>query len=126
MTIGMTASMQVKAWPEFVMPGALVFSTAGSRDRDTIIKITHQQEGTTMAVTADSKRRSLSKFKRAESLEFRLIFVAAFAVFLFAATVERLIPIRRLLRGGEASAHQSLFEQAKAAANTCAAYAFMG
>ena len=85
----------------------------------------HQEE-TTMAVTADSKRRSLSKFKRAESLEFRLIFMAAFVVFLFTATVERLLPIRKLLHGTDVSAHQSLFEQAKAAANTCAAYAFMG
>jgi hypothetical protein len=85
-----------------------------------------QQKGTNMAVTADSRRRSFSKFKRAESLEFKLIYMAAFAVFLVAATVERIVPLRRLMLGSEAGTRKSILEQAKDAANTCAAYAFMG
>jgi hypothetical protein len=80
----------------------------------------------TMAVTTHSSRRSLSKFKRAESLEFRLIYIAAFVVFLIAATVERIVPLRRLLSGATAGARKSILEQAKDAANTCAAYSFMG
>ncbi len=86
----------------------------------------HHWKGMTMAATVDSKRRSLSKFKRAESLEFRLIYIAAFVVFLIAATVERIVPLRRLLSGGAAGARKSILKQAKDAANTCAAYSFMG
>ncbi len=84
---------------------------------------TERKESTTMAFTMDTRTRSLSKFKRTESLEFRLIFVAAFAVFLVAATVERLLPLSWFTRG---AARKSIVEQAKEAANTCAAYAFMG
>ncbi len=84
---------------------------------------TERKESTTMAFTMDARPRSLSKFKRTESLEFRLIFVAAFAVFLVTATVERLLPLSWFKRG---AARKSIVEQAKEAANTCAAYAFMG
>lgn len=83
-------------------------------------------EGTTMALTIDNRRRSQSKFKRTESIEFRLIFIAAFAVFLVAATVERILPMRWLRKRADRSPRKSIFEQAKEAANTCAAYAFMG
>lgn len=76
-----------------------------------------------MAVTIDSGTRSPSKFKRTESVEFRLIFAASFAIFLVAALVERLLPHRWLNR---TVARKPVLEQAKEAANTCAAYAFMG
>lgn len=76
-----------------------------------------------MAFTMDNRPKSLSKFKRTESVEFRLIFAAAFAVFLIAATVERMLPLGWLKRG---QSRKSIIEQAKEAANTCAAYAFMG
>ncbi len=85
--------------------------------------IADPQEGKTMAVTIDSGTRSPSKFKRTESLEFRLIFAAAFAIFLVAALAERLLPHRWL---HQSAARKSVLEQAKEAANTCAAYAFMG
>lgn len=83
-------------------------------------------EGTTMALTIDNRRRSQSKFKRTESIEFRLIFIAAFAVFLVTATVERILPVHWLRKRADRSPRKSIFEQAKEAANTCAAYAFMG
>ncbi|MFN0218724.1 MAG: hypothetical protein ACKVP4_07935 [Hyphomicrobium sp.] len=101
---------------EWVHVGPIAFG----RDEDIT---THQQEGNAMAHTIDTRRRSLSKFKRAESLEFRLIFIAAFAVFLVTATLERLLLLSWLR--GEGS-RKSILEQAKESANTCAAYAFMG
>ncbi len=100
-------------------------STASSqrRSRQHSRRVTDSQEDKTMAFTMDNRPKSLSKFKRTESLEFRLIFAAAFAVFLVAATVERLLPLGWFKRG---QSRKSIIEQAKEAANTCAAYAFMG
>jgi hypothetical protein len=87
---------------------------------------TTRLEGKTMALTMDQRRKTHSKFKRTESIEFRLIFAAAFVVFLAAAIVERLVPRRFFARVRPAGERKSIFEQAKGAANTCAAYAFMG
>ncbi|MGQ0455668.1 MAG: hypothetical protein ACT4OU_01265 [Hyphomicrobium sp.] len=84
---------------------------------------TRKQEGDAMALTLDNRRRTHSKFKRAESLEFRLIFIAAFAMFLVTVTVERVLRLSWLRRERP---NNSILEQAKQAANTCAAYAFMG
>ena len=77
-----------------------------------------------MAMTIDTRRRASSKFKRAESLEYRLIFICAFAAFLVATTIERLLPTAWLRR--ERGPRKSILENSKAAANTIAAYAFMG
>jgi hypothetical protein len=82
------------------------------------------KEGNAMATTIDERRRASSKFKRTASFEFRLIYVAAFAMFLVAGIVERLLPVAWLRR--DVRARRSIIEQAKQAANTCAAYAFMG
>jgi hypothetical protein len=79
---------------------------------------------TTLSSTAS--RRSASKFKRAESIEFRLIFAAAFVVFLVAAIGERMLPTRWIRDASAADKRPTIVAQAKAAANTCAAYAFMG
>lgn len=79
-----------------------------------------------IAMTAANTRRSSSKFKRTESIEFRLIFAAAFVVFLFAAVGERLLPGRWLNSANASEPRPTIISQAKAAANTCAAYAFMG
>ena len=79
-----------------------------------------------MDMTAGRAYGAPSKFKRAESIEFRLIFLAAFAVFFAAAVVERVIPLRRILQGANYQSPGSVVAQAKQAANTCAAYAFMG
>lgn len=97
---------------------------AGLDDRRDSDNASDKSKGKPMATTFNSSRRSLSKIKRAESIEFRLIFIAAFAVFLVAATVERLLPTSWFKRN--ASRRESIFKQAKDAANTCAAYAFMG
>lgn len=84
------------------------------------------REGDAMAFTMDSRPKAPSKFKRAESIEFRMIFMAAFAVFLVAAIVERLFPAGWFRRGQDGAPRKPILEQAKGAATTCAAYAFMG
>jgi hypothetical protein len=67
-----------------------------------------------------------SKTKREEALEFRLIFLASFAIFLVASLVTRVLPggWRPYLPGTEG--HLSIIGEARAAAHTFAPFAFMG
>ena len=85
-----------------------------------------RREEVPMAYVTDQRQRSFSKFKRAESMEYRAIFIAAFGVFLVAAIAERLLPTRWFARTAGAGRRKTILEQAKDAAKTCAAYAFMG
>lgn len=123
MTLGHSVNASDIAWyGDYPLSTPLVAQSLDAT-RNASTDTTHMKEGTSMAFTMDSRPKTLSKFKRAESLEFRLIFIAAFAVFLVTATVERLLPITWFKAGRK---RQSIIEQAKEAANTCAAYAFMG
>ena len=69
---------------------------------------------------------SRARHRRAESLEYRLIFSAAFGVFLVTSALERVSPYRLLARKDEAAVGKSVFEQAREAANISVGYAFMG
>lgn len=70
--------------------------------------------------------RQSSKPKKHEAIEFRLIFAAAFAVFLLASIVERALPHKWAQRAGSGEVSKSVFEQAREAAHISVAYAFMG
>lgn len=76
-----------------------------------------------MAVNYAPTHMPTPKNTRRSSLEYRLIFFVCFAVFMAAAIVERLMPWNWVR---PTKPRRSAFEQAKAAAGTCTAYAFMG
>jgi hypothetical protein len=76
-----------------------------------------------MATISDYQVRS-ARHRRSDALDFRLIYLTAFAVMLVAAVLERVLPWN-LLAGGQAG-QKSALAQAREAANTCATYALMG
>lgn len=63
---------------------------------------------------------------RKGGIEFRLIFVVAFMVFLAAELIERFMPWRWLAAGVDEQRERSIFARAKESAARCTAYAFMG
>lgn len=69
---------------------------------------------------------ALAKSRRDEAAEFRLLFVASFPFFLAAAAIGRLLP--RRWRGDRRglSGYRSIFGEARASANACVPFAFMG
>jgi len=75
-------------------------------------------ERAALAERSDGKKRGI---------EYRLIFLITFGIFLIAALVELLLPWRWFAprRAGEERAG-SIFAQAKESAGRCTAYAFMG
>ena len=79
-----------------------------------------------MATTAESRSRSLTRYRRTETIEFRIIFWAAFSAFFVAALLERILPKHWLHRTDGDQPRRSVVAQARHAANTCAAYALMG
>jgi len=71
---------------------------------------------------------SMAQQRRRRRREFRLIFAVCFPFFLVAAILARLLPVRGRTFGeaGERPARRgSIFEEAKAAANTTIPFAFM-
>lgn len=68
---------------------------------------------------------ALGKSRRDEAVEFRLLFVLSYPFFLAAAAVGRLLPRQRDEHRHRAG-HRSIFGEAKAAANACVPFAFMG
>lgn len=82
--------------------------------------------GVHMPVQKETQTNAGLKPKKTETWEFRLIFFASFIVFLAAAILERVLPGSR--RGRSAGFHggKSIIAEAKEAAGTCTAYAFMG
>jgi hypothetical protein len=74
-----------------------------------------------MAMTTAVTRTRRDKRVRKESVEFRIIFAATFAVFLIAGIIERLLPWNWLTRR-----QASVVQQAWESAGTCTTYAFMG
>lgn len=84
-----------------------------------------------VSATAFSQRPASSHFTapkhhKTDAIEYRLIFMAAFAVFLFTCAFERALHPLGLSRGEDPSMRKSIIAQAKEAANISAAYAFMG
>ena len=74
----------------------------------------------------ETRSRSLTRYRRTETIEFRLIFVLAFSAFFVAALVERVMPRHWLHHVDGEQQSRSVVAQARHAANTCAAYALMG
>lgn len=70
--------------------------------------------------------RTGGKPKRHDTIEFRLIFSAAFAFFLLTSVIERALPHKWATRAAEGEAPKSVIEQAREAAHISAGYAFMG
>ncbi len=76
--------------------------------------------------TDDTRSKSLTRYRRTETIEFRVIFWAAFAAFFVAALVERILPAHWVHHADGDQPRRSVVTQARHAANTCAAYALMG
>lgn len=79
-----------------------------------------------MAVNYTPANAPAAKHVRRNSFEFRVIYFMCFAVFLTAAIVERLLPWNWQTQARNAGRRRSIIEQAREAAGTCTAYAFMG
>jgi hypothetical protein len=74
----------------------------------------------------DARSKSLQRYRRTETIEFRVIFMAAFSAFFVAAIVERMMPAQWVHHADGEQPRRSVVAQARHAANTCAAYALMG
>jgi hypothetical protein len=61
-----------------------------------------------------------------DAIEFRLIYIASFTIFLAGAAIERLMPWRWLALWSGSRRRGSIIGEAKAAANTFTPFAFMG
>lgn len=70
--------------------------------------------------------KSSEKSRHKDKVEYRLIFAAAFLVFLLASAIERLSPSRWSERADAAQARKSVVAQAKESASIAVGYAFMG
>jgi hypothetical protein len=66
----------------------------------------------------------MARPRKQEATEFRLIFVASFAIFLMVAIVERFLPSQWRQLG--ADGNKSIIGEARAAARTFVPFAFMG
>jgi hypothetical protein len=66
---------------------------------------------------------SMSRPRKPETTEFRLIFTVSFVIFLMVAIVERFLPSQWR---GHAAGDKSIFGEAREAANTFVPFAFMG
>jgi hypothetical protein len=84
------------------------------------------ESGARRTDTAESSRRSLARYRRGETLEYRVIYGTAFPAFLAGAIVERLLPSHWRRRADGQDVSRSVVAQARHAASTCAAYALMG
>jgi hypothetical protein len=64
------------------------------------------------------------KHRKGESFEYRLLMAVSFTIFLIAAIVSRVLPTRqRVVPGAQ---RRSVIDEARAAAETCVPFAFMG
>lgn len=71
-------------------------------------------------------RKPVERLKKTETVEYKLIFAAAFTVFFVAATLEKLSPLKWITSSEGESARKSIFASAREAASISAGYAFMG
>jgi hypothetical protein len=79
-----------------------------------------------MALALDDGRTRSPSSKKSGTIEYRLIFIVTFAVFLVAAAAENLLPHNLMARLSRQGQRKSVIQRAKDSASTCAAYAFMG
>lgn len=79
-----------------------------------------------MASLAVTSGGSLSRARREEAWDFRLIFATSFAIFLVAAVVGRLLPWRWSPRPAGRAGSKSVIAEARATTNTFVPFAFMG
>jgi hypothetical protein len=77
-----------------------------------------------------SKERDMSTksaFRtRKDTLGFKMIYAAAFAVFLVAAILDRLIPLRWIMGATGSEKYLAILSEAQSAAKTYTPFAFMG
>jgi hypothetical protein len=64
--------------------------------------------------------------RQQEALEYRLVYLAGFAVFLAVAVATRLLPGRQRQRHPQQARRRSIVGEARAAADTFIPFAFMG
>ena len=67
-----------------------------------------------------------SRTRRVEAGEFRLIFLASFAIFLMVAVIERVLPSSWRSHALGHDGGKSIFGEARSAAHTFVPFAFMG
>jgi hypothetical protein len=85
--------------------------------------------GREASMSVDLHKRSGSlarRFDVAEAIQYRVIYAVCFAVFFFAAIIERAMLWKWLGARSKAERRPSILEQAREAAGTCTTYAFMG
>jgi hypothetical protein len=112
---------QVRSEPVRRAPRAAEISnTAAARIAPVSATAVRKLSGSTPA------SRHAKRNRRAGSIEFRLIFSAAFAFFLLTSLVERALPHKWPVRADGADIRKSVIEQAREAAEISTAYAFMG
>lgn len=70
--------------------------------------------------------RSNDKSRHKDRVEYRLIFAAAFLVFLLASAIERLAPSRWSEKAAATAPRKTVVAQAKESASIAVGYAFMG
>ncbi len=78
-----------------------------------------------MAVVVSAGGGSPPRARQQEALEYRLVYLAGFVVFLAVAVATRLLPGQRQRRPQQAR-RRSIVGEARAAANTFIPFAFMG
>lgn len=69
---------------------------------------------------------SPSRVRKEDTVEYRLIFMVSFVIFLVAALVARVLPRQWRPYPSGSSPYGSIFDEAKSAANTFVPFAFMG
>lgn len=80
----------------------------------------------TMTTPQLATRRDVRRESRKDSLGFRLVFAAAFAIFLVAALADRLVPLRWLIGAARDERYLDILSEAHRAAQTYTPFAFMG
>ncbi len=79
-----------------------------------------------VSYAADLAKRSPTRNRKTDNIEYRLIFAIAFSVFFVAGVFERALPSRWSTVHGSAAIKKPLVDEAKEAASISAGYAFMG
>lgn len=74
---------------------------------------------TTMTVRTQSRSGK-------DTLGFRLIFASTFLIFLLAAVIDRLVPLRWIMGAAKSENYMAIISEAKSAAATYTPFAFMG
>jgi hypothetical protein len=101
---------------QFVIPGH-IFTPSLTRVQP------NTTENTMAAPTTRTRKDAMA---RKDTLGFRLIFTTTFLVFLLAAVVDRLVPLRWIMGAAKSENYMAIFAEAKAAAATYTPFAFMG